>query len=67
MSDRPTCCALVSSNYMEYRCAKPAKYWVGHYGVCGTHRLVAEKWAEQGRLDSMVQFWWIRKQKREQQ
>jgi hypothetical protein len=59
MSDAPTCCAWIDHGWSRgIRCPKPAKHAVDHYGVCGTHKRVAERWQKQGRLVEMVKYWW---------
>ena len=56
---KPTCCAMnTSGNWAMYRCCLPAKYVVGHYAVCGTHKKMLDKFQQQGRMAEMVRYWW---------
>lgn len=54
------CIALVSSPHYwhKHRCTNTAKFKVGRHKVCGIHKRVAERWQKEGRLDSMVRWWW---------
>lgn len=61
METHPKCSGRVSHppHYTHsHPCQNIARHTVGGYSVCGTHKRVAEKWAHQGRLDTMVSFYW---------
>ena len=57
---RTLCQARVTDDWHHYGCQRAAKYQVGSraISVCGIHKRVADKWAEEERLDSMIDFWW---------
>lgn len=63
-SEKIQCRAFVSvpPYYIHaYPCENHARYTVGGYSVCGTHKRVAEKWDAEGHLDSMVKFCWVKR------
>ena len=52
------CKGMVSDGWNGYRCGRVAKDTVVGIPLCGIHKRVAKKWEEEGRLISMMEFWW---------
>ena len=55
------CQAVVSEppHYLhEHKCLRKTVNIIVGVALCGTHYNVAKKWEAQGRLASMMKYWW---------
>jgi hypothetical protein len=54
------CCGRVAliKSFRTLPCGNPAKYVIGGFDLCCTHKRMAERWQKQGRLEIMASFWW---------